>query len=592
MSETDQVASLAALTVKAATAYGRPDLAGIARRLETEARAPVARVAVAGDFKRGKSSFVNALLDTDLCTTDETVATTVPTVFRKGGDTSAVVIDVEDDGGETAHEVDPTDLRSVHLDPGRAQRIEIELDRALLGLGIEIVDCPAAAGDGHPGRAATVATARESDAVFYVTGATQPMNRFEIDLVEAIARVCPQVTVVMTRIDIAPEWRRIRAIDTEALERRGLSTEIVPVASPLRLAALARGDRDLNAESGFARIVDLLRDGVAARSAGLHRTRAARTLGLISSELLEGLEHEHESLTSSEAAERELAEVTEARKAVEGLRQASARWQRLLAEGAQDLQADTDHRLSQLGRSILEEATEQIDTIDPGKDWETFEPWLREQMVERVEAVFNHVEEELLAIVERVSAEFGERSVAITDPTDRAGALDELEVTSEFDSDKMQVLGSGMTALRGSYSGLLMFGMLGSLFGFALLNPVTVALGLTVGGKALWDERSRLVKSRRAKATAGVRQFIDQAMGAVRAELRRTIRERQRTIRDAFLAYAEERVAAADASLLKARAAAQATAQERNRRRADVEAEIGRARELHRMITTQLGAES
>jgi hypothetical protein len=286
------------------------------------------------------------------------------------------------------------------------------------------------------------------------------------------------------------------------------------------------------------------------------------------------------------------AEIEEARKALEGLRQASARWQRLLVEGAQDLQSDTDHRLSQLGRAMLEEATEQIDTIDPGKDWETFEPWLREQMVERVEAVFTHVDEAFATIVERVSAEFGERSVAIADPTDRAGALDELEVSSEFDADKMQVLGSSMTALRGSYSGLLMFGMLGSLFGFALLNPVTVALGLTVGGKALWDERSRLVKSRRAKASAGVRQFVDQAVGSVRAELRRVIRERQRTVRDAFLEYAEERVAAADASLLKARAAAQATAQERNRRRADVEAEIGRARELNRMITTQLGVGS
>ena len=335
--------------------------------------------------------------------------------------------------------------------------------------------------------------------------------------------------------------------------------------------------------------MDLLRDGIAARSDGLLRTRAERTLRLISSELLDGLEREHESLTSTEAAERELAEVTEARKAMEGLRQASARWQRLLAEGAQDLQTDSDHRLSQLSREMLDEATEQIETIDPGKDWETFEPWLRDQMVERVEDIFAHVDDGFGAIVQRVSAEFGDKSVQVDSVTDRAGALDELEVTSEFSSEKMEVLGSSMTALRGSYSGLLMFGMLGSLFGFALLNPVTVALGLTVGGKALWDERSRMVKSRRAKAVAGVRQYLDQAMGAVRAEVRRTIRERQRSIRDSFLEYAEERVAAADASLVKARAAAQATAQERNRRRVDLEAEIGRARELARMISTQLG---
>ena len=49
--------------------------------------------------------------------------------------------------------------------------------------------------------------------------------------VEAIARVCPQVTIVMTRIDIAPEWRRIRAIDTAAFFKDGATTEIVPVAT-------------------------------------------------------------------------------------------------------------------------------------------------------------------------------------------------------------------------------------------------------------------------------------------------------------------------------------------------------------------------
>ena len=57
------------------------------------------------------------------------------------------------------------------------------------------------------------------------------VNRFELEVVEPSARVCPQVTIAMTRIDIAPEWRRIRAIDTAALDQRGLTTEIVPVAS-------------------------------------------------------------------------------------------------------------------------------------------------------------------------------------------------------------------------------------------------------------------------------------------------------------------------------------------------------------------------
>lgn len=584
----DTVASLAALTVKAANAYGRPDLARFARRLEAESRAPVARVAVAGDFKRGKSSFVNALLDTELCPTDEATSSSVPTVFRHGDQMEATVVR---HGEETDTEeiVDIDALDAIHREPDDIRRVEITLDRALLGLGIEIVDCPAAAGEGHPGRAATVAVARESDAVFFVTGASQPMTAFEIELVDHLTRVCPRVTVVMSRIDMATDWREVRAIDAGTLRDRGLDAEIVPISSPLRLEALARGDREMNAESGFARVIEILRDGIAARTDGLLRVRAARTLGVIADELLEGLERELNSLTSAEAAERELEEVAATRKAAEGMRQASARWQRLLMEGSQDLQSEVEHRLTGVARGIVEQANNQIEEIDPAKDWETFEPWLRDRLIAEVEEVFAHIDAGFESLIDRVSAEFGDRTVADPGPTDRAAALDELHVTSEPGSDRMAVLGGGLTALRGSYSGLLMFGMLGSLFGFALLNPVTVALGLTVGGKALWDERSRMVKTRRAKAVGEVRQFVDQAISSVRAEARKSIRERQRDLRDAFLEHAEERVAAQDAALLKARAAAQATAQERARRRADLDAEIARTRELSRMIQTRLG---
>jgi hypothetical protein len=586
MSET--VASLAALTVKAATAYGRPDLARFARRLEEESRAPVARVAVAGDFKRGKSSFVNALLDTELCPTDEATSSTVPTVFRHGDHLEAVVVRHGDET-DTVEVIGVDSLDAIHREPGDIRRVEITLDRALLGLGLEIVDCPAAAGEGHPGRAATVAVARESDAVFFVTGASQPMTAFEIELVDHLTRVCPSVTVVMSRIDMATDWRAVRAIDLDALRSRDLDAEIVPVSSPLRLEALARGDREMNAESGFARVIDILRDGIASRTDGLLRVRAARTLGAIADELLDGLERELHSLTSTETAQRELEDVDAARKAAERMRQANARWQRLLAEGAQDLQSEVEHRLTGVARSIVEQATTEIEEIDPAKDWETFEPSLRDRLIAEVDDVFVRVDAGFESLIDQVAAEFGDRTVADPGPTDRAAALDELHVTSDAGPGRMAVLGGGLTALRGSYSGMLMFGMLGSLFGFALLNPVTVALGLTVGGKALWDERSRLVKTRRTKAVGEVRQFVDQAISSVRAEVRKSIRERQRELRDAFLEHAEERVAAQDAALVKARAAAQATAQERARRRADVDAEIARTRELSRMVQTQLG---
>lgn len=591
MSNSERIASLAGLTIKAATAYGRPDLVAVAERLLRESQAPSARVAVAGDFKRGKSSLVNALLDTDICVTDEVISSPLPTVFRGGGEQSIEVLRRSSEGEERRDSISGDAIDAVHFDPVDGVRVDVRIDRPLLGLGLEVVDCPAAAGDGHPGRVSTVATARQSDAVLLVTDASQPMTRFELELLEDVLAVCPATTVVMTRIDIAPEWRRLQQINRQALADRGLQVEVVSASSVLRNEALRLGDRSTNDESGFARLVEIIRTEIAAESDALMTRRAARVLGRIAFEILSDFERQLETLTSPAAAEEQLAEVTAARKRAEGLRLASARWQRMLVEGGQDIQAEVDQRLGVLGRSVLEEGTGLLDTLDPAKDWETFEPWLRQAMIDHIDGVFLYLDEEMASLVQQIGREVEsavESTAAIQYTTDRTGGLDDLEVAADFDGDKMAVFGGSLTALRGSYSGLLMFGMLGSLFGFALLNPVTVALGLTVGGKALWDERGRQVKTRRAKAVAGMKTFVDRSIADVRNELRVIIRARQREIRDQFLEHAETLVSAADAALIRTRSDAQATSTERARKKADVEAEVGRTKELASMIGTQL----
>lgn len=592
MSTSDTIESLATLTIKAAAAYERPDLAAVAERLLIESRSPSARVAIAGDFKRGKSSLVNALLDTDLAVTDEVVSSPIPTVFRSGGSQSVQVLRHSVTGGDRYETIERADVAGIHSDPQDAVRIDVLLDRVMLGLGLEVVDCPAAAGEGHPGRASTIATARQSDAIFFVTDSSQPLTQFELDLLSDIAKVCPIVTVVMTRIDIAPQWRRIRDLNIETLRIQNLDVDVVAASSVIRQEALRLGDRAANVESGFTRLVEIIQGEIAAASDEMMRKRSARVLGSIAEELLSDFRIQTEALSSPAAAEEQLVQVTAARKRAEGLRVASARWQRMLVEGVQDLQTEIEQRLTAMGRDTVDEGTELLDTLDPAKDWETFEPWLRQRLLEGIEETFAHVEAELESLTESIAFEV-DASDDLPAPSshtdDRSESIDDLDVKTDIEKDRMAALGGGLTALRGSYSGLLMFGMLGSLFGFALLNPVTVALGLTVGGKALWDERTRMVKSRRSKAVLGMRSFVDQSIASLRNELRVVLRGRQREIREHFVTHAEALVSTADAALARARTDAQATSVERARKKADIEAEVGRTRELARVIAAQLG---
>src|SRR5215471_3586341 len=78
--------------LRACEAYRRPDLGerlGAARRRLAD---PGIHIVVAGEFKQGKSSLVNALVGAAVCPVDDDVATAVPTYVRHGAETTACLI--------------------------------------------------------------------------------------------------------------------------------------------------------------------------------------------------------------------------------------------------------------------------------------------------------------------------------------------------------------------------------------------------------------------------------------------------------------------------------------------------------------------
>ncbi len=64
-------------------------------------------------------------------------------------------------------------------------------------------------------------------------------------------------------------------------------------------------------------------------------------------------------------------------------------------------------------------------------------------------------------------------------------------------------------AVRGSYGGLVMVGFFGGLAGVALTAPVTLGIGLVLGGKQIRGERAKQLTQRRAQAKAAARSYID-----------------------------------------------------------------------------------
>ncbi|HZP31664.1 MAG TPA: dynamin family protein, partial [Acidimicrobiia bacterium] len=201
---------------QAAGAYGRPDLAqrlDITRRRLTD---PAVHVMVVGEFKQGKSSLVNALVESTVCPVDDDVATAVPTAVRFADTPSADVVHEAEGSAEPQIDAIPfTDLpvyASEAGNPGNERRVrsvEVGIPSSVLSGGLVLVDTPGVGGLGSVHSAITMAALPMADALVFVTDASQELSAPEFDFLQRARDLCPNVVVALTKIDFYGEWRRI-----------------------------------------------------------------------------------------------------------------------------------------------------------------------------------------------------------------------------------------------------------------------------------------------------------------------------------------------------------------------------------------------
>src|SRR5262249_8954508 len=140
--------------------------------------------------------------------------------------------------------------------------VEVRLDRRLLGAGLSVIDTPGGGGLDSAQGNLTLATLSLAGGAPVVTDAAPGLTAPAVALLRRTLERCPRVFCVLTKTDLYGEWRRIAEINQGHLQRAGLEIPIVAVSSFLRMRAQARDSTELNEESGFPRLVDLLRRDV------------------------------------------------------------------------------------------------------------------------------------------------------------------------------------------------------------------------------------------------------------------------------------------------------------------------------------------
>ncbi|MEV6488102.1 dynamin family protein, partial [Actinoplanes sp. NPDC051633] len=346
----------------------RPDLAERLERAGQRLRADDVAVAVVGEFKQGKSTLVNALLRTDICPVDSDVVTAVPTVLRFGRPPSVSVQVPGPDGTLDTIPI-PFDQLRRYITEGKPEgdepaprSVEVRLDRRLLGAGLSFIDTPGVGGLDSAQGNITLAALPLAGAALFVTDAAQELTAPEVDFLRRVLERCPRVFCVVTKTDLYSEWRRIVEINQGHLQRAGLDVPIIAVSSFLRMRAQAKDSTELNKESGFPLLVDVLRRDVlgAAESDGLAAARSE--LSFVVGQLKERVVAE-QAVAEAPAAAPEIAKRF-AEKTRRSAWLAGGTWQTKLGDGIQDLTADVEHDLRERLRLMVRKGEELLDESD------------------------------------------------------------------------------------------------------------------------------------------------------------------------------------------------------------------------------------
>ncbi|MPZ82525.1 MAG: Isoniazid-inducible protein iniA [Actinophytocola sp.] len=592
------------LALGALAGYERPDLEARLRQAKNRLLADHVRVLVVGEFKKGKSMLVNGLVGAPVCPVLDDLSTAVPTVVKHADAPSVTLVRVLDTGDIQRIPVPIEDIAryaSESGNPGNRERlsqVEIGMPRAVLAGGLVLVDTPGVGGLSSVHAAATMATLPAADAVLLVSDASQEYTAPEIEFLRQAISVCPNVACVLTKTDLYPDWRTIADLDRGHLARAGIEARLFTVSSTMRWQALLTENEELraelSAESGYPPLVRYLRQDVVAKADELARRSTVHDVLGVTEQVAGALRTEESTQENPERVQEVISRLTAAEQRAAGLKERSARWQQTLNDGVADLNADIDYDLRDRLREIVRDAEEAIvNGGDPTRTWDQFQSWVEQSATSAASANYVWATQRARWLAQRVAEHFDEERAHLL-PALRIEPSDALRSVRTMTVRESETLGVGkrlLTGVKGGYMGVLMFGMLGTLVGFTLLNPISIGAGLLMGRKSIGDERRRIITKRQNDAKAGLRRYIDDVTFHVSKDSRDMLRGVQRVLRDHFTALAEQMKRSLQDSLRAAEKSVKTTQAERDARLAEIRAELARLDQVAQQVRTLLPVE-
>lgn len=215
------------------------------------------QLVVVGQFKRGKSSLMNAIIGRPLLPTGTIPVTSAVTSLRHGSSTRVLIRRA----GRVIDEEVPIDALADFVtergNPDNRKQVlsvEVEVPVPFLRRGLRFIDTPGIGSAHERNTATTLAFMPEADAAILVTGADAPLSQSELEFLDAVRQHVSKVFFVLNKIDqvALPEREEVVSYTSQVLAQRlGIDTiRIFPMSAAQALDA-DRAERDAREGSGL-----------------------------------------------------------------------------------------------------------------------------------------------------------------------------------------------------------------------------------------------------------------------------------------------------------------------------------------------------
>jgi len=196
-------------------------------------------IMVCGEFKRGKSSIVNAIIGEEICPVDDCITTSSVSLIKYGATPRVVRHFLNADNNVVTESINIDSIEkfskgsSVNTD--NTILLEIEIPNEKLKSGLTILDTPGIGGLDPRHLSLTTFALTKADCVFFVADAQEPISASELSFIkDKISPFGTNTNIILNKIDLLSE-AQIRSLvkDTQSKVKavcQAISIDVIPTS--------------------------------------------------------------------------------------------------------------------------------------------------------------------------------------------------------------------------------------------------------------------------------------------------------------------------------------------------------------------------